>query len=321
MKIGIPRALATLEYGAMYDTFFKLLGMEVVYSNRTNKEIMEKGISYAIDEACLASKIYLGHVEDLVQRKEAEKIDAIFVPRICTFDKKDTVCVVFYALYDICKNIFNVPFITLNVDYLKGETEMKAFVHLGKQLGKRTVEILNAYLKAKQAQEHYNRRRWEKQKQSIRSNKKGLNILLVGHSYIVQDEMLGSPICRYLKKQKVNPVFASYNEYKDQPVKRGRQIGYPGISENIYWKFSRNLVNGVYDYINHIDGIIYLSVFPCGPDSLVNELALRTIKQVPSINIILDEQDGNAGLYTRLESFVDILEQNKNNSKYEEEVG
>ena len=56
---------------------------------------------------------------------------------------------------------------------------------------------------------------------------------------------------------------------------------------------------------------LYLSTFPCGPDALVNELVLRKVTSKPSLNIVLDEQDARAGLYTRLESFIDILNQKK----------
>ena len=52
-----------------------------------------------------------------------------------------------------------------------------------------------------------------------------------------------------------------------------------------------------------------MTSFPCGPDSLINELLIRKIKDIPIINIIVDEQTSEAGLHTRLESFVDIIKQ------------
>jgi predicted nucleotide-binding protein (sugar kinase/HSP70/actin superfamily) len=56
-----------------------------------------------------------------------------------------------------------------------------------------------------------------------------------------------------------------------------------------------------------VDGIILLSAFPCGPDSMVNELITRKVKDVPMLNLVLDSQSGTAGIETRLESFVDII--------------
>ena len=111
------------------------LGIDIVYSNITTKNILKNGINLDIDENCLASKIFLGHVNDLVKRKENEKIDYIFIPRLCTFENNDTICVKFFALYDICNNIFDSNFITINIDYEHNQSELKGFLKLGKKLG------------------------------------------------------------------------------------------------------------------------------------------------------------------------------------------
>jgi len=64
-----------------------------------------------------------------------------------------------------------------------------------------------------------------------------------------------------------------------------------------------------------VDGIIFLVTFPCGPGSLANEVCQRRVKNVPVMSIILDELQGEVGLRTRLESFVDIIKMK--NKKYE----
>ena len=48
-----------------------------------------------------------------------------------------------------------------------------------------------------------------------------------------------------------------------------------------------------------------------GPDSMVNEMIIRKFTGLPILNIVLDNQDGTAGLETRLESFTDILKLKK----------
>ena len=79
------------------------------------------------------------------------------------------------------------------------------------------------------------------------------------------------------------------------------------ISPTLKWEFSKEIVGGVQLYKDKIDGIILLSAFPCGPDSMVNEMIIRRFRGIPILNIVLDDQDGTAGLETRLESFIDIL--------------
>ncbi len=325
MKIGIPRALATYEYPILYTKFFELLKIDIILSDDTDREILNEGILKSIDESCLASKVFIGHVDALAKRND---LDYIFIPRICTFTKTDTVCVKFYAMYDICKNIFpNSKFVTLNIDYLKGENEFKAFVKLGKKLGKRYSDIVIAYLKAKQMQRAYDYKKLEEQIKRINNSENKNNILIVSHRYISHDKYMGYPVIKYLKDQNINIIYAGINDITTKKSIRkirrnSKNIGYENISKNIYWKYSKDLLNGVDQYLDKVDGIIYLSVFPCGPDSLVNELAIRKITSKPSLNIIIDEQDSNTGLYTRLESFIDILEQLKlkSSDKLEESV-
>ena len=70
---------------------------------------------------------------------------------------------------------------------------------------------------------------------------------------------------------------------------------------------NRELLGAISKYHNDVDGIILLTAFPCGPDSMVNEMIIRRIKDRPILNLLLDSQDGNAGIETRLESFIDII--------------
>ncbi len=56
-----------------------------------------------------------------------------------------------------------------------------------------------------------------------------------------------------------------------------------------------------------IDGIVLVSAFPCGPDSMTDDAIMRCIEGVPILNLMIDAQSGTAGVQTRIESFVDIL--------------
>ena len=90
----------------------------------------------------------------------------------------------------------------------------------------------------------------------------------------------------------------------------------PGIKsflQSLYFLYSKENVGSAFYYKDVVDGIIFLSAFPCGTDSLVNELAIRKLKNIPCINIILDDSTSTLGLYTRLESFVDIIKVRHNN--------
>ena len=60
-------------------------------------------------------------------------------------------------------------------------------------------------------------------------------------------------------------------------------------------------------FVRNINGIIFLTTFPCGLDSLANELVMRKIN-IPYLNLVIDDLDSLSGIETRIESFIDILE-------------
>ncbi|MNP21200.1 hypothetical protein D3C76_1138100 [compost metagenome] len=136
-------------------------------------------------------------------------------------------------------------------------------------------------------------------------NSENLNILIVAHPYIVYDELLGKPITSYLKNLNSNII------YSDLVHSEHVKTGWKTFSKTIYWKYSKELLSGLDYYLNHVDGIIFLSVFPCGPDSLVTDICIRKIKDKPCLNLVLDELNSDTGMQTRLESFTDVLSEKK----------
>ena len=87
------------------------------------------------------------------------------------------------------------------------------------------------------------------------------------------------------------------------------------LSPTLYWTYSKELIGAIEYYQYSVDGIIFLTTFPCGPDSLVNELMLRKISNLPVTNILVDEQTSTTGLGTRIESFIDIINERRKNNE------
>lgn len=77
------------------------------------------------------------------------------------------------------------------------------------------------------------------------------------------------------------------------------------------WLVSRELIGATMMLHDRIDGIVLVSSFPCGPDSMTNDAILRCVQGKPILNLTIDGQTGAAGLETRIESFVDILRYQK----------
>lgn len=298
IKIGIPKALLFYQYGDLWTSFFEELGCDIIISCNTTREIIEIGNRFSVDEACLAMKIYMGHVYYLL-----DKCDYILVPRIICLKKNEKLCTNFSALYDLVRNTFDKKIIHYNIDIKKKEDEFYAFVTMGLELGFKYRDIVKSYRKAKEKQIAIQSRKISKQKAIVASTKK-LKILLAGHAYNLRDEFIGKPISKMLEDNDVEVIYSDCydKKYLEKEVKM--------ISPHNYWTYNKEIIASVSHYLDSVDGVILLTVFPCGPDSLSNEMVLRTVN-IPIIPIIIDEESGNAGIITRIESFLDILEERR----------
>lgn len=297
MKIGIPKGLLYYKYRYLWETFFDELGIEYIISPDTNKEIINKGTTYAIDEACLSSKVYLGHVEYLIG-----KCDYILVPRISNYGSDGTVCTKFQAIFDIVSNTFrdkNIKLLYYNIDYKNSETELFGFIKMGKFLGKKKAAVMRAYLVAKQAEKSAQIMEEKYQEKLFYEDK--IKILLVAHHYNIYDKYIGQPIIDYLRSMGVVPIIGDVAN-KKEAIERSVEI-----SDTLPWVYNKELVGSIAMYKDKVDGIILISSFNCGPDSLVNEIIIRRVKNKPILNLMVDGQEGSAGIETRLESFLDII--------------
>ncbi len=86
--IGIPRGMFYYDYYILWEEFFKNLNTKVVISPpKTNKDILNRGISTCVDEACLPVKVFHGHVNYL-----KDKVDYIFIPKFISLYKREYCC-------------------------------------------------------------------------------------------------------------------------------------------------------------------------------------------------------------------------------------
>lgn len=302
IKIGIPKALLYYRYGALWKEFFENLDCEVIISSDTNKEIISYGKKYSIDESCLSSKIYMGHVYYLL-----DKCDYILVPRICDYGKNNNVCVKFNGIVDVVKNTFkNVKILNYNIERTKCHIELIEFIKMGIKLKRNIFKVIKSYIKAKKVEKLKNELAFKEQEKKLESKK--IKILLVSHPYNIYDKYVGEPITNYLNKMNIELIYA---DLLNKNLASSRSLK---LSKTLYWKYSKELVGAVDYYQEKVDGIIFITSFPCGPDSLVNELLIRKLTNIPVINVIIDESTAEAGLITRLESFIDILKERNDNN-------
>lgn len=302
IRIGIPRAFLYYRNYILWKTFFEGLGCTLILSHITNKNIIEGGKNLSVDEACLPSKIYLGHIKYL-----SGKCDYILVPRICNYGKGNRVCMKFNGIYDVVHNLFpNIDIFDYNIDNLKFKYEFFEFFKMGFKIRKNIFKIVYYYIQGKAKERKQNLSLTRNQVNILKSSK--LKVLIIAHPYVIYDDYLGSTITKHFKDNEIDILYSDRMDRKES-------ICYAKeFSSTLYFLYSKEIIGSAFYYKDAIDGIVFLSSFPCGPDSLVNELAIRKLNDIPVINITVDESTATSGLITRLESFIDIVKARRDNA-------
>ncbi len=295
MKIGLPKALLYYRYGVLWETFFRELGFDVEVSANTSKEMLDMGTKTTLDENCLPLKIFMGHVQSLIG-----KCDRILVPRFSRVSKAEEYCVRFWGLPDIVQNTFSdAPMISYNLDLGWRGNEAAAFIKMGRALGKEKSVSFQAYCAGCRAQQQQDQELLRVQSMQMRTS--GKKILIASQPYLIHDAYMGTQLQKMIVKQGVIPLFS------DRCNRRLCRALSKEISSGLYWSLNKEMIGAIELCKNQVDGVILLTAFPCGSDALVNELVLRRVRDVPMIQILLDEHTAPAGLETRIESFTDIL--------------
>ena len=305
IKVGFPRSLLYYDYFPLWSTFFEALNIEVISSPNTNKEILNDGIECCVDEACLPVKLFHGHVSYL-----KDKVDYIFVPKYISLYKKEYNCPKHLGIADMVLNSIDdlPPLISPKIE-LKYINEFRGIsFQIGSIFTHNYYSINKAYNKAINA--HKLQIDWLKSvivpqstKHSIGND--NIRLLILGHSYNIFDDFVNMETLNKLAEQGIEMIFS--DEVKEETIRKHSDT----ISKRIFWSHGRKIIGSAYSLIEDdcIDGIIYLSAFGCGLDSiLINLVEDRAIKNnIPIMIMTFDEQTGEAGVNTRLEAFLDMM--------------
>jgi len=302
MRIGLPRSLFYHKHRVLWTRLLESLGHEIVVSPPTNRSILDLGCHAAVDETCLSVKIHLGHVAWL-----AGRCDAVLVPRCVSIARRQRECVKMWGLYDIVANALpDVPLLTYSVDAAgishRPTRHSGELYRFARSLGASPLRAATAVGGATVAEARGARVKRRAQQRVLAAPHARPRILVVGHSYNLDDELVGKPILDTLVEQGCE-VLVSENVPTRAAHRRALKV-----SPRLYWTNNLRLLGAVQLLRDRVDGIVFLVTFPCGPDSLVTDLAVRQLGDVPSMTLVVDEQVAEAGVRTRIESFVDIVQ-------------
>lgn len=293
MIVGIPQGLLYYKYKPFYETFFSELGAELLISEDTNKRILNLGGKLCVDDACLPIKVFHGHVASLI-----EKSDMILIPRIMQLEEREYICPKFCGLPEMIVNsIPNMPKAISEPIYF---TSNKKLYNWAKKTGslvtKDRKRIKKSFKLALEKQSNY--------KPGIKDEEYNTRVALVGHPYNIYDNFTNMNIVKKLNRLGIGIITEEYT--KKSIIKEKVK----NLYKRPFWTFAKNSYGFALNSIKEgkIKGIIYISSFACGIDSVIIELLEDKVGDFPFMVIKLDEHTGEAGLDTRIEAFVDMLE-------------
>ncbi|MDG5813461.1 acyl-CoA dehydratase activase-related protein [Chitinispirillales bacterium ANBcel5] len=297
MKIGIPQALGFYYYGQLWKEFLTQLGCTVIESQPSNREVLQSGTALTPSEACLPLKCFVGHVQKLIT-----KVDALFIPRMVCMKKEPVVglgCPKYIGLPDMVKALFpQAKVVTPYLDLRKAK-EQNAFAQSVRGLGFTRKQALRAFNAAKDT---ISSKQAESKGFTFGSDNH-LTIAVIGHSYLVHDKFLSLDIIKRLSAMSCRVV--DYTSFGSSGMSRSNR-------EPLSWFFEEDILCSAEKLIasSHIDGIVYMLSFGCGAGSITSEileLELRKDESMPLLKLVIDEHTGEAGIVTRLESYIDML--------------
>lgn len=286
LEIGIPRTLFYFSYPGLWETFFREIGMKPLVAGPSTQRTVERASLISESEHCLPMKMFDAHMAELLERE----IDMLFVPRILSGLKKHIACPKLGALPDTAAALIGRRDRILTVDINEDKQPLAAsMAALGKSLGVDDISIRTAVSGASRVMDQ------ELARLSARSEMADGWVFILGHPYNLYDDFFSGPVIRKLKSMDIGVRLVSH-EHVDIPP------------DPIKW----DACSKMYRELKEIDpqqcrGVIQISSFNCGCDSIVGQFYREVLKEkgIPYMSLILDEHMAPAGMETRLEAFVE----------------
>lgn len=317
--IGIPRAMSFYNNYPFYYGFFTDLGIKIVLSDVTTKQTMSEGAGLVVTETCLPIKVYVGHILNLISKG----VDKIFVPSLQSVDNKIYNCSKIRGLPDLIRNVVKGSYTIIEATLDKSDKNHGLYEFLAetvKPFGITDMKLIkraskagwrcynNFFVMTKSGIPYSKALSYALQGKVVIANsvkEYPISVALVGHGYNIYDERVCMKIFDKLEKMDVK-VCTSLELSSEQ-----LDEGIASLGNEKYWANEDEMTGCAGHYLkdNKVDGVITITAFGCGPDSLMVERITRRAKQFnkPLLNLTIDEQTGEAGFVTRIEAFVDML--------------
>ena len=300
--VGIPRCFSIYTLWPLYSWFFHALGVETLVSH----DISHEGTARVESSYCFPAEIAHGAVQDIFDHK----VDYIFLPHFRdmeSYEKDQTAnfCPITQSLpYYIKKAFPEIPdnkYLTPVVSFMLGkEKAAEPFIAMAAAMGFSGNEAKNAFNIALEKQMECFSQFSELGKQaladSLRTKRPLIAILGRPYNSFTADANMGIP--RKYTSRGYSVIPFDILPFENRPI-------YP----NMYWYYGQqNMKAGVLLKEEENVFVTYISNFSCAPDSFMLHYLKWIMGTKPFLILELDSHTADAGVDTRIEAFLDIIE-------------
>ncbi len=300
--VGVPLCFSVYTLWPLYSWFFHSLGVEAVLS----QNISHEGTARVESSYCFPAEIAHGAVQDIFDRN----LDYIFLPHFKDMEsyEKDApanLCPITQGLpYYIQKAFPEIPedrFLLPVISFMYGlEKAAESFIEMGIKLGFTERESRSAFAIANEKQLEYFRRAQEMGKTALTEARLSSRpvIALLGRPYnaFTTDANMGIPRKFPPAVIRLFPLTFCLSKKKS-------------IYPNMYWYYGQQDMKAAM-LLKNEDNIYvtYISNFSCAPDSFMLHYLKWIMGTKPFLILEMDSHTADAGVDTRIEAFLDIIE-------------
>jgi predicted CoA-substrate-specific enzyme activase len=299
--VGVPMAFTVHSLWPFYSWFFHTLGIKIETSTR----VVPEGIAKQESNYCFPTEIAHGAIQDVLDRGVGLVLVAHVRDMPSTEEVHACVCPLTQGLPYFARQAFGLadevilrPVLSMKDGF---EASRRAFEQVAEQLGFTREEGSHAYdvgiAQYRRFLDAY-RALGRKLLREVEENPDRVYIALLGRPYnaFTRDANMGIP--RKFTSQGVTilPFDMIYTEEGDIPP-------------NNYWYYGQQNMRAV-QQVKRTDNLYlaWISNFSCAPDSFLLHYVRWLMGQKPYLVLEIDSHTADAGLDTRVEAFLDIVE-------------
>jgi len=309
--VGLNTSFLTLKLFPLYNTFFESLGCRVVMP----EHVVPSAVNRLVTSMCYPAEVSIGLFEDLAARDP----DYIFIPHAkelhvpggierldfcstCGFSRGEGFILKQAYRDRECASRILTPTINFSGGWERGES---AFVETAKTIGFSGQAGRRAFRDAVRAQYGFEERCERMGRdllESLHRNPDSVLIVLFGRAYNAYASEANKGIPQKLRSRGYTVVPFDMLPYQDEPLS-------DEYAEYMHWEAGQRILRSA-QMVRRDPQLfgVYITNFLCAPDSFLVSYFRRVMGRKPSLTLELDAHAADAGINTRIEAFLDVIQ-------------